>query len=153
MSYLWQERKDLLPATEWSVKHKRVAVRSLPTTNAAITRTCAQDALVYAVETKGDWIRLVEGGWMLTDGHSLGLGALLAPTGLTRTIEDALRACGGVAASSSGASKSSRMESAKEWRITHSPMVVVRETANVKARSVGHAKHGDIVNADKRCWP
>ena len=153
MSYLWQERKDLLPATEWSVKHKRVAVRSLPTTNAAITRTCAQDALVYAVETKGDWIRLVEGGWMLTDGHSLGLGALLAPTGLTRTIEDALRACGGVAASSSGASKSSRMESAKEWRITHSPMVVVRETANVKARSVGHAKHGDIVKADKRCWP
>ena len=106
MSYLWQERKDVLPATEWSVKHKRVAVRSLPATNAAITKTCPRDALVYAVEMKDDWIRLVEGGWMLTDGRALGLGALLEPTGVTTTIEDALKACGGVATSSSGASKS-----------------------------------------------
>ena len=43
--------------------------------NAAITKTCPRDALVYAVEMKDDWIRLVEGGWMLTDGRALGLGA------------------------------------------------------------------------------
>ena len=150
MSYLWQERQDLLPAKEWCVKHKRVVVRSLPATDAPITTTCAQDTLVYAVETKGSWIRLVEGGWMLTDGHELGLGALLEPTGSSKSIEDALKARAGAAGGGPKSQKQRELDSAREWRITHSPMVVAREGCDTKAKSVGQLKHGEIVKATER---
>ena len=64
---------------QWTVVHKpRVAVRAQPDTKAQMLGSKVEGCIVSAREEKNGWITLSdEPGFMLIDGASVGLGALL----------------------------------------------------------------------------
>lgn len=69
----------------WRVVHRpRVAVREEPRTSAGIARAVRFGQVLRPVEARGPWIRVLDdgaegvpSGWVLSDGSSVGLGALL----------------------------------------------------------------------------
>jgi hypothetical protein len=56
-----------------------IYVRVEPETTAAKLGLLQCGQRVETVGRSGDWVQLTSGGWVLTDGRSLGLGALLQP--------------------------------------------------------------------------
>lgn len=74
----------------WRVVHRpRVAVREEPRTSAGIARAVRFGQVLRPVEARGPWIRVLDdgaegvpSGWVLSDGSSVGLGALLEASSL-----------------------------------------------------------------------
>lgn len=65
---------------EYRVVHQpAVRVRSAPSTDARVVAVVRAGKRVRALRKVGEWVQ-TDAGWLLTNGDSLGLGQLLAPT-------------------------------------------------------------------------